>query len=261
MLKLLLIFILLGLAFGSNNETISWNFGSFIRPKNKSIEFDINFVSPTKSGQYPITIFFTGLDGIAPSFGYKDFLNKLSIETNTILVSFDLLRFPKFPDKEEKLFKSSLDWTLENLNSLFDSNTTPDLIRNRIYPILNGVSLMGHSASGHAIVSYLNETCGKIDKLVLIDPVDGYDPFGFFKIYITNPPVQLPFLTPTLIIRTGLDNVPSNPLFPPCAPEKVSNGRFYESLSGPTWYLNFTQYGHADILDDFLRLPASLICI
>ncbi len=40
-----------------------------------------------------------------------------------------------------------------------------------------------------------------------MDPVDGYDPFGFLKLFITNPPNQLPFFVPTLIVSTGLDAV------------------------------------------------------
>ena len=187
-------------------------------------------------------------------------MTKLSAHTKTILVSFDSLRFPKLPNKEEKIFSTSLEWTLENLEAFFNNNNTPELIKNKVYPSLENTSLMAHSASGHTVVSYLNQTCGKLKALILLDPVDGYDPFGFFQIYITNPPEQLPFAIPTLVIRTGLDNVPANPLFPACAPDKVSNKRFYDSLPGPTWFLNFTQFGHADILDDYLRKVASVIC-
>lgn len=87
-----------------------------------------------------------------------------------------------------------------------------------------------------------------------MDPVDGYDPYGVIKEFITNPPKQLPFLMPTLIITTGLDSIPRGPGFPACAPANFSNLRFYASLSGPTWLLNFTSYGHADVLDDFVSL-------
>jgi hypothetical protein len=44
------------------------------------------------------------------------------------------------------------------------------------------------------------------------------------------------------------------------APDNLSNNRFYESLSGPTFYLNFTQYGHADILDDWVINFADIEC-
>ncbi len=88
--------------------------------------------------------------------------------------------------------------------------------------------------------------------LILLDPVDGFDPFGIVKDYITNPPIQLPFITPTLIISTGLDSVSIFSHGVACAPANISNVRFYDSLSGPTWFNNFTSYGHADILDDWV---------
>lgn len=259
MIQALLTLILFDVAL-CQNQTISWNFGSFIKPKNHSVEFDLKFISPITPGKYAVIFFLTGLDGLAPGFAYIDFMTKLSVQTKTILVSFDSLRFPKIPDKEEKIFSTTLEWTLGNLEAFFNNKNTPELIKNKVYPSLENASLMAHSASGHTIVSYLNQTCGKMKALILLDPVDGYDPFGFLKIYITNPPEQLPFAIPTIVIRTGLANVPVNPLFSSCAPDKVSNKRFYDSLPGPTWFLNFTQFGHADILDDYLRKVASFLC-
>jgi len=91
-----------------------------------------------------------------------------------------------------------------------------------------------------------------------MDPVDGYDPFGFIKIFVTNPPNQLDFQIPTLILSTKYSAIPAKSHLPPCAPQNISNVRFYETLPGPTWYLNFTQYGHADILDDWVNNLASL---
>ncbi len=44
-----------------------------------------------------------------------------------------------------------------------------------------------------------------------------------------------------------------NDTFPPCAPDKLSNLRFYNALRAPKWLLNFTDYGHADMLDPFFR--------
>ncbi len=76
----------------------------------------------------------------------------------------------------------------------------------------------------------------------------------FSKEYITNPPKQLPFLTPTLIGATGLSSVSVGHLNPTsCAPTNISNMRFYESLPGPTFYMNFTTYGHADVLDSWVN--------
>lgn len=116
----------------------------------------------------------------------------------------------------------------------------------------DGVTLMSHSAAGHPTVAYLASKCGLIRTQVLMDPVDGYDPFGLVKRFITHPPAQLPFFIPTLLITTGLDSVSRGAGFPPCAPANLSNLRFYDSMPGPTWLLNFTSYGHADVLDDYV---------
>ncbi|RNA13625.1 Chlorophyllase, partial [Brachionus plicatilis] len=162
---------------------------------------------------------------------------------------------------EEKIFAKSIEWTLKNLQQLFDSKNTPTIIKNRVFPIVEDVCLMGHSASGHTVVSYLNETCGLIKSLVLFDPVDGYDPFGFIKQFITHPPAQLPFVIPTLILRTEFDPIPKSGIIPACAPDALSNKRFYDSLPGPKWMLNFTHYGHGDFLDDFaVKYVVSTIC-
>lgn len=242
-------------------DVISWSFGSPIRPKNSSVEFGLKFFSPTKPGKYPTAVFLSGLDGIAPGALYVDFSTKLVKENSLILIIFEIIKPPKLPEKEEKIFAKSIEWTLENLQNLFNSKETPALIKNRVFPINEDVCLMGHSASGHTVVSYLNETCELITSLVLFDPVDGYDPFGFIKQFITHPPKQLPFVIPTLIIRSELDPIPKSAILPACAPDALSNERFYNSLPGPTWMLNFTHYGHGDFLDDFaVKYIVSTIC-
>jgi hypothetical protein len=71
----------------------------------------------------------------------------------------------------------------------------------------------------------------------------------------------LPFKTPTLIIVTGLDNKSSFSKYgPSCAPDLIANERFYKSLDGPTWLMNFTDYGHADNLNGLFRLVAGIMC-
>lgn len=34
-----------------------------------------------------------------------------------------------------------------------------------------------------------------------------------------------------------------------CAPEELSGRRFFDAMTGPTWYVNATAYGHADLMD------------
>ncbi len=56
------------------------------------------------------------------------------------------------------------------------------------------------------------------------------------------------------------DNVPVNKYFPPCAPNNISNDRWYRSLYGPTFLVNITDYGHADNLDDPFHEASKAMC-
>ena len=40
----------------------------------------------------------------------------------------------------------------------------------------------------------------------------------------------------------------------------MSNDRWYRSLYGPTFLVNFTDYGHADNLDNPSHEPSKLVC-
>ena len=250
---------LFGFLFLANSfnaaDVASWGFGSWIFPdKNSSVKFDLKLFAPTKPGLYPVNIFLPGLDGFAGNFFYISFVEEIVEKAEVIVVVFDGLRTPKLPHKEELLFELAVNWTLKNIESLFNMKNTPSVIKGSVFADLKtkGISFMGHSASGHTLVSYLVKQCGLVTSLVLLDPVDGYDPFGIVKSFVTNPPAQLPFIIPTLIASTGLGSLPPFPGFPPCAPSKYSNYRFYDSLSGPTWHMNFTHYGHGDILSPFV---------
>ena len=57
-----------------------------------------------------------------------------------------------------------------------------------------------------------------------------------------------------------LDNVPVIKEDPPCAPNKISNDRWYRSLYGPTFLVNLTNYGHADNLDGLYHEASKAMC-
>jgi hypothetical protein len=147
----------------SNSTVISWSLGS-LRPINTSVEFALQFFSPTKPGTYPLIIFLTGLDGLALGPFYNDFSAQLVEQSQSIIVEFDGLSIIQKQGKEEKKFEKTLNWTIENIEALFMTDKTPDLIRNIVFPDVKtwGVTLMGHSAGGHPPVTYLNGTCGII---------------------------------------------------------------------------------------------------
>ena len=202
-------------------------------------------------GSY-LNLFFTK-DGNVPGFVYSDFSKQLSSFTNKILIIFNKLNIVNTPSKEAELFETSLNWLYSNINSVFTNEKTPKVIKNHVHPLSESYTLLSHSSAGHIVTYYLNRTCGLIDKLVLLDPVDGSDPFGIDKSYIIHPPNKLStFKTPTLVAISGLSQTPVFSLFPACAPEKLSNLRFYDAFTGPTWFMNITNYGHADILDNWV---------
>ena len=109
--------------------------------------------------------------------------------------------------------------------------------------------------------------------MFLLSPVDGADPYGIIDETCITPPKKLNFQVPALIVSGGLDSQPGlggglGGLWPACAPEDLSNERsvsnqmsvifmfadvllrFYEALTGPTVWVNTTDYGHIDCLDN-----------
>ena len=82
--------------------------------------------------------------------------------------------------------------------------------------------------------------------VIMLDPVDGEDPFGIVKQFVIHPPALVNFVLPALLIETGLD--PTG--HPPCAPLSMSNDRFYNAWRGAIWSMNFTQVGHMDLTND-----------
>ena len=102
------------------------------------------------------------------------------------------------------------------------------------------------------------KTISSCSAVIMIDPVDGEDPFG----KITNEYViqgcnssgrsctPVPFVTPALHVETGLDAVSKFGFGPACAPAFMSNDRFYDSWRGPIIQVNATKFGHLDCCDD-----------
>jgi hypothetical protein len=50
------------ISFGEN--VVHWDFGSYIRPENKSVKFGLVIFSPKRPGTYPVIIFNSGFDGL-----------------------------------------------------------------------------------------------------------------------------------------------------------------------------------------------------
>lgn len=202
----------------NSSKVVHWSYNSYIIKDNKPLEFQLVLKAPSTPGKYPLIFFFSGLDGVAPEIFYSNFTSYIVSESNSIIITFDKLRFIHLPDKEENLFEITLNWALKHMNDLFESISTPEIIKHKVFPDTgpNGYTLMSHSDAGHITCLYLYKSCSSIKKLILLDPVDGVDPFGIIDSYVTHPPKQLPFTIPTLIISTGLDSVPVSALSTAC---------------------------------------------
>ena len=160
LLKLITIFLCASFAKSETN-VVSWTLG-FIRPYNKSVEFALDFYAPTTPGRYPVVVFLSGLDGLAIGPFYTEFNSYLANQSQSILVVFSGVKMVHLPDKEEKIFEKTLNWTLANLDGLMNNEKTPSVIKNLVFPDTKtwGISLMGHSSGNHPIVTYMNSTCG-----------------------------------------------------------------------------------------------------
>ena len=116
------------------------------------------------------------------------------------------------------------------------------------------IVLMGHSSGAHVVVEFLKHHCDLVSGQILFSPVDGVDPFGLIHNFAITPGQLLNYNVPSLLIMTGLDSVPgtiAGGFTPACAPEEMSNLRFYDALPGTVWLVNATKYGHGDVLDEF----------
>merc|ERR1719456_171824 len=91
-----------------------------------------------------------------------------------------------------------------------------------------------------------------------MDPVDGQDPLGIVKNFCITPGQKLNFSIPALLVRTGLDPAKKHGLA--CAPDKLSNQRFFNAWSGPIWMVNATKYAHLDVMNTGIGKMGTVVC-
>lgn len=123
------------------------------------------------------------------------------------------------PEKVTHTLTKVVDWINQNLQDAI-SKKAPGVAAD----FKNRFVLMGHSAAGHVTTEYLNSTCGDFKLHILLDGVDGVDPFGIKKDFIITPGKLLPYATPVLVLATELDPESRGPS-PACAPTNLSNER------------------------------------
>jgi len=126
--------------------------------------------------------------------------------------------------------------------------------------VSNRSVLMGQSEGNHVIGQALADSCSVAKAAVLIDPVDGYDPFRFNKKQdLIKVGDKLNFTIPALFLDNGLDTT-ANFLSPPCMPPAMGTSRWMKAWRGPFWRINATAYGHIDCLDNPGEKLGKFIC-
>jgi hypothetical protein len=208
--------------------------------------FNTLLFAPIDAGPVAVVVFVTGLDGIAPNWGYTAILERLAAH-GVAVASLDRESLPN-PTAESLFLANWTTWFTQNVPALAAGhfgNTSLDLSR---------ILLSGHSAGGRLVVQSLvddQSSASMYSGVVLLDPVDGFDPFGIINNTVVHPPQQLNFTLPSLLLASRLAAVP-NGLFPPCASLELGPDRFFNAFPGPVWLVNATQYGHVDFCDQWL---------
>merc|ERR1712194_787268 len=111
-------------------------------------------------------------------------------------------------------------------------------------PDLDKVAVMGQSAGNHVVGEGLQANgCSLAKAQVMLDPVDGYDPFGIIKAQnLITPGQKLTYTTPTLLLDNELDPKAKNFLFPACAPANLGAPLWFDAVAGPVFNVNASQY-------------------
>jgi len=127
------------------------------------------------------------------------------------------------------------------------------------FDVAEQFGLIAHSAGGHAALHMLDRIgCFRARFAALLDPVDGLDPFGLEKGFLlpvgVHPEVKLNFTTPVALIISGhaseAPHYPKALRWPACAPADRAGMHWYASLDSPKWLVNFSDFGHADLLNE-----------
>eukprot|EP01123_Difflugia_compressa_P004036 TRINITY_DN15377_c0_g1_i1.p1 TRINITY_DN15377_c0_g1~~TRINITY_DN15377_c0_g1_i1.p1 ORF type:complete len:338 (+),score=49.20 TRINITY_DN15377_c0_g1_i1:27-1016(+) len=201
----------------------------------------LNVYYPPQPGTYATILFITGLDSDVPG-GYSTISSHLNTHG---IIAIDIQFLLRIPSDDIYLdYVKIAQFLKANLSSYLPQGVIGDVDNNLV--------MMGHSAGCKIVVKTLEMNCGLCKASILLNPVDGLDPWGWINDYVTHPPNLVNYTVPTLILGAGLDPVPGHEDLPACAPAGRNYERFFECLRPNLWLLNATQFGHADFLDTIL---------
>merc|ERR1712050_41041 len=167
----------------------------------------------------------------------------------------DHVKLPNYP-AQGKAFNGIMEWV--HAGNLSQALTDAKIAA---IPDLDRVAVMGQSAGNHVVGQGLTDGCSLAKAQILIDPVDGFDPFGFVHSEdLVTPGKKLKYNIPSLLLDNELDPKKKNVLFPACAPAKLGAPRWFNAIAGPVFNVNASKYGHIDCLDDIYIVAGNLLC-
>jgi len=218
-------------------------------------DYWIHIYAPQSSKSFPTIFFVSGFGANAPVFGYSDLLTRIA-NKGYIVVGLNRLSFPNYP-LEAKRFLDVLTWAQAG-------HLKERMIQHKLdaMPDLDRTAVMGQSSGNHIVGQALADSCMYAKAFVMIDPVDGVDPFGIIHTEdLITPGAKVNFSIPALILDNGLDPKGVRAFKSvACMPIALGTPRWYNAWRGPLWRVNATAYGHVDCLDDSFILLGGLVC-
>ena len=213
----------------------------------EGLEYYLDVTLPKVAGSYPVFLFMTGLNGVAPSLAYRKMAAKLAARgVATVIPIVGFTRPDRFVETGRSFVRVAT-WMKQNLNDTISKQgeefrgITVDSAK---------LVVSGHSSGAKAIISMYRDMHAEIAGVVLLDPVDS-DPSNLSKSSIEEDEV-FHWGTPLLVLGSGLGNQPGvnlGRLWPPCAPVGHSSDFFYSHFESPKWFIKSIDYGHADMLE------------
>jgi hypothetical protein len=214
--------------------------------KSAGSKYKLDAWVPAQSGNYPVWFFETGLGGICPPDAYREMMEKIAARGIIAISPRVGLPSPKAARRVGREFVQTIDWLHGHLDEAIQrSGAVPAGVRGRMDQLVAGA----HSSAVQTIMEVYRYIGPQLMGFLLIDPVNR-DPMN-----MTEPAIgedeYFDNSAPVLLLASGLGNQPGvnlGKLWPPCAPDDSSAKFFFQRFSGPKWYVEASDYGHADML-------------
>jgi hypothetical protein len=183
---LALVTLLVTLSFTSAGETDHWSVGNIII-NDPTIRFRLDIYSPTTPGSYPVLIYLPGLAGLVSATFYKTMLTTVA-EQNVIIIGISKIESIK-PEKVAVHLANFLKWVIEPNDGAARLFAEHKAVKG-VIPNMDRLGFLSHSSAAHPLGQYLNGTCGPIKLIIMMNPVDGIDPFGIVQDFITRREIK-----------------------------------------------------------------------